>query len=400
MADRRKYFCDDDSATMVRVPGSFEASGFHRESTGDDVKVKLEPGIDVSATEGSAQTQDRTRSPDRQSFGRGSYDSKLKEEDLAMDLEEKPQTPPQVPSGTTADRSAKSDLPPDEYPMTKVNKYSFVESSPDAKTKKTAKTKKAVKKTAPQAKAKMKAPGSGGEDRTDAEDRKLSKTRSKKGEDRKKSKIGGQKVKHEELAQIGTPKIASADEMWERVEWECHWSRLKEFLRTNPVFKILQPKLIGTLQAPRSLPIRVSTQIDSIRMIIQLLKEAGFVPGVFEAADLLQCSQEQLWDAAEAFVDHLIPFFEDTEIAERKIAASPDGSRDPPSGLSRYASASSEIGSDDSISFRRMSLGPSGASFLRDRCERVQIDQVECKPEPTNNGGVGYPRSPTYAGIF
>ena len=152
MADRRtqnKYFCDDDSATMVRVPGSFEASGFHRESTGEDVKIKLEPGIDVSATEGSAQTQDRTRSPDRQSFGRGSYDSKLKEEDLAMDLEEKPQTPPQVPSGTTADRSAKSDLPPDEYPMTKVNKYSFVESSPDAKTKKTAKTKKAVKNTAP-----------------------------------------------------------------------------------------------------------------------------------------------------------------------------------------------------------------------------------------------------------
>ena len=36
-----------------------------------------------------------------------------------------------------------------------------------------------------------------------------------------------------------------------------------------------------------------------------------------------------------------------------------------------------------------MSLGPSGASFLRDRCERGQIDHVECKPEPTNNSAVG-----------
>uniref|UniRef100_A0AAV1U0R8 Uncharacterized protein n=1 Tax=Peronospora matthiolae TaxID=2874970 RepID=A0AAV1U0R8_9STRA len=37
---------------MVRVPESSEASGFYRESTGEDVKIKQEPGIEVSATKG------------------------------------------------------------------------------------------------------------------------------------------------------------------------------------------------------------------------------------------------------------------------------------------------------------------------------------------------------------
>ena len=79
---------------MVRVPGSSSASGFHRESTGEDVKIKMEPGIEVSAEVGSPQTREEEKiSPDRQSFGRDSSDVK-KEEDQAIDMEEKPQPPP------------------------------------------------------------------------------------------------------------------------------------------------------------------------------------------------------------------------------------------------------------------------------------------------------------------
>ena len=62
---------------MMRVPGLSEASGFHREFTGEDVKIKREPGIEVSATEGSTQTRGSTRSSDHQSFGRGSNEIKI-----------------------------------------------------------------------------------------------------------------------------------------------------------------------------------------------------------------------------------------------------------------------------------------------------------------------------------
>ena len=72
------------------MPGSSGDSGFHREFTGEDVKIKVEPGIEASAEEGSPQTREKERSPDDQSFGRGFDNKKIKEEDQGSDLEEKP----------------------------------------------------------------------------------------------------------------------------------------------------------------------------------------------------------------------------------------------------------------------------------------------------------------------
>ena len=71
---------------MVRVPGIFGASEFHREATDEDVKIKLEPGTEALAAEGSSPTREKTRFLDRGSFGRSSYDKKIKEEDQATDL--------------------------------------------------------------------------------------------------------------------------------------------------------------------------------------------------------------------------------------------------------------------------------------------------------------------------
>ena len=45
--------CDSHSTTMVRVPGSSGDSGYHRESQREDAMVKIEPGMEVSAEEGS-----------------------------------------------------------------------------------------------------------------------------------------------------------------------------------------------------------------------------------------------------------------------------------------------------------------------------------------------------------
>uniref|UniRef100_H3H6F8 Retrotransposon gag domain-containing protein n=1 Tax=Phytophthora ramorum TaxID=164328 RepID=H3H6F8_PHYRM len=100
---------------MVRVPGSSgDSQGFHRESTEEDVKIKMESGNESSTEEGSPPTALKAPgSSDRESAGRSSDD--VKEEGSAMDLEDKPQTPLQVPSGTPAERDANRD-PPDEVP--------------------------------------------------------------------------------------------------------------------------------------------------------------------------------------------------------------------------------------------------------------------------------------------
>ena len=82
--------CDYHSTTMVRVPGSIGDSGYHRESLREDATVKAEPGMEVSAEEGSPQTQENKGSLDHQCFGRGRDGKKPKEEDRSLDLEEKP----------------------------------------------------------------------------------------------------------------------------------------------------------------------------------------------------------------------------------------------------------------------------------------------------------------------
>ncbi|EGZ07830.1 hypothetical protein PHYSODRAFT_371020, partial [Phytophthora sojae] len=94
---------------MVRVPGSFGDSGFHRESV-EDAQVKKKPGEEASSDIGSPKTLlNKTRSADRQSGRRTSVDGI--EGDLETDLEAKPQHPPQVPSGTPVDLGANRDSP-------------------------------------------------------------------------------------------------------------------------------------------------------------------------------------------------------------------------------------------------------------------------------------------------
>ena len=71
---------ESHSTIMVRVPGSPGDSGFHRESLGEDVRIKTEPGIEASAKERSSRTCEDEGSPDQQSFGRGFDDKKTNEE--------------------------------------------------------------------------------------------------------------------------------------------------------------------------------------------------------------------------------------------------------------------------------------------------------------------------------
>ena len=70
--------CDSHSTTMVRVTGSSGDSGYHREFLREDATVKIEPGMEVSAEEGSPQTQEKKGSLDHQCFGRGTDEKKPK----------------------------------------------------------------------------------------------------------------------------------------------------------------------------------------------------------------------------------------------------------------------------------------------------------------------------------
>jgi hypothetical protein len=184
---------------MVRVPGSSGDSGFHREST-EDVKIKAEPGLKTSAEDGSPQTSLKEEgSTDRQSFGRNSDDVK-KEEGSAMDLEEKPYPPPQVPSGTPADRDANRD-PPDESPLGKTK-------GPSSKTTPPA-SQPTSKKRSKSARKKLEAPESEGEE------------------------VADRRAWTEE-------ELASA----------FYQKDLFRFLAENSVMKIVQPKVIVNSRAP------------------------------------------------------------------------------------------------------------------------------------------------------
>ena len=92
------------------MPGSSDDSRYHRESLGEDATVKIEPGLEVSAKEGSLQTQEKKGSLDHQCFGRGTDEKILKEEERSLDLKEKSLPSPQVLLGTPADRASNRDL--------------------------------------------------------------------------------------------------------------------------------------------------------------------------------------------------------------------------------------------------------------------------------------------------
>ena len=87
----------------------------------------------------------------------------------------------------------------------------------------------------------------------------------------------------------------------DQLEWGYHWKQLKELLIRDPVLKILKPKLIGSLQGPILAPIATSNQLEAIRHLMNLLQEAGFAAGAFDAQILLEFSADQVIQASRLF---------------------------------------------------------------------------------------------------
>uniref|UniRef100_A0AAV1VBW5 CCHC-type domain-containing protein n=1 Tax=Peronospora matthiolae TaxID=2874970 RepID=A0AAV1VBW5_9STRA len=174
-------------------------------------------------------------------------------------------------------------------------------------------------------------------------------------------------------------KIASREkettgEARERAKWQYYYGQLKTLLKTDPVFKILRPKVIGPLDKPISVPLHGTNKVDEINLILQMLDDMGICPDAFDGDELLSCSLEQLKDAANEFVEIMIMMVGKANTPEDKIGTPSGSLRKHPAGSPRYASDDSESESDGSISIRQMSLGPSGGRFLKEKIGQAKID--------------------------
>ncbi|KAE9020853.1 hypothetical protein PR002_g12426 [Phytophthora rubi] len=262
---------------MVRVPGSSGDSGFHHESQ-EEVKVKIEQGDQASSDLGSTTTPlNEARPTDRQSAGRSSIDGK--EADPDPDLEDKPQSPPQVPSGPV----------PAKWTSLK---------DPDLE---------------------------------------------------------------EEFKERPVPagiKTETSTPTWNEagLEFRYHRKELQDFMTHNPIMRILQPTQIGGQAGPVTAPATANDKLEAIKILMNLLQEAGLVAGAFDAEDLFrpdlqifQLSTKTLFDKLKVLVGE--------KVTDPSSTSSPDSPTQIGSTGDRTSSpfvSAAEADSDASSEPRRM----------------------------------------------
>ncbi|MCY0726090.1 hypothetical protein OVW19_30570, partial [Klebsiella pneumoniae] len=78
--------------------------------------------------------------------------------------------------------------------------------------------------------------------------------------------------------------------------------------------------------------------------------------------------------ACRSLYDKLIPLTGKRESADQAVGTIADVPKGHYTGSSQYASAESEMESDNSVGIQRMSLGPSGAALICDRVESVKMN--------------------------
>ena len=74
----------------------------------------------------------------------------------------------------------------------------------------------------------------------------------------------------------------------ERLEEQYHWLESKKLLSSDPVLKIMEVQLIVLLRVPRSTHVSQSNMLEAIRGLMQLLQDAGFAAGSFNANAILE----------------------------------------------------------------------------------------------------------------
>ncbi|KAE9084202.1 hypothetical protein PF010_g20931 [Phytophthora fragariae] len=133
--------------------------------------------------------------------------------------------------------------------------------------------------------------------------------------------------------------------------------------------RILQPTQIGDQTGTVTTPATADNKLEVIKILMNLLQEAGLVAGAFYADDLFrpdlrifQLSAKELFDKLKVILGE--------KVTDPSTTSSPDSPTQIGSTGDRTSSpfvSAAEADSDASSELRRMSLGPSGAAMLHAR---------------------------------
>ncbi|KAE8902036.1 hypothetical protein PF005_g8389 [Phytophthora fragariae] len=144
--------------------------------------------------------------------------------------------------------------------------------------------------------------------------------------------------------------------------------------------RILQPTEIGDQTRPVMAPATADNKLEAIKILMNLLQEAGLVAGAFDAEDLFrpdyQMSTKELFEVIVG-----------EEVAGPRTTSSPDSPTQIGSTGDRTSSpfvSAAEADSDASSEPRRMSLGPAGAAMLHARSKVSRRTPARPKAKKTS----------------
>ena len=109
-----------------------------------------------------------------------------------------------------------------------------------------------------------------------------------------KNILAGDKVKSEKTDQASQSvyrKVKFEDCRFDQISRKYHLKELKKLLPSDPVLKTIYLKLTGSLREPIYAPKPTPNVMEVLRRVINLLIEARFTAGTFNAQTLLDCSQ-------------------------------------------------------------------------------------------------------------
>ncbi|KAG2804316.1 hypothetical protein PC129_g17040 [Phytophthora cactorum] len=176
----------------------------------------------------------------------------------------------------------------------------------------------------------------------------------------------------------GSGKISS---IWNENTLERAYNRkvLQELLGNDPVVRIVQLRQIGDPKGQVPAPPATSDKLEAVKILFQLLKDAGLATGAFDADDLFDLDINDIQLASSELYRRLKMSIGE-EASVKQLQTSPCiSTTEHHSESSQYAPAS---GSDLSVAPRRLSLGPSGATMVRSRLKEGTMISPDSRKKP------------------